>query len=111
LHPVPTGECGHEHQTTAHDPGKLLRHLIQVRDGKCGFPACSRAAKESDLEHAIPHLQGGQTCGCNCWTCSRSCHQLKQSNGWTVRLARPGWKQWQTPAGRLYTQQPWCYPS
>jgi hypothetical protein len=111
LHPVPTGECGHHYQAAGHDPGDLLRHLIHIRDGKCGFPACSRRAKESDLEHAKPHHQGGQTCGCNCWTCSRSCHQLKQSDGWTVRLARPGWKQWQTPTGRTYTQEPWRYPS
>jgi hypothetical protein len=111
LHPVPTGECGHEHETAAHDPGALLRHLIQIRDGKCGFPVCSRRAKESDIEHATPHQQGGRSCGCNCWTCSRSCHQLKQSDGWTVTKPRPGWKQWQTPAGRTYTQEPWRYPS
>jgi hypothetical protein len=111
LHPVPTGECGHQYEAVGHDPGDLLRHLIHVRDGKCGFPVCSRRARESDLEHATPHHKGGRTCGCNCWSCSRSCHQLKQSDGWTVTKPRAGWKQWQTPAGRVYTQEPWRYPS
>jgi hypothetical protein len=111
LHPVPTGECGHQYESPRHDPGDLLRHLISVRDGKCGFPACSRHARESDFEHAQPFDQGGRTCGCNCWACSRSCHQLKQSDGWDVTEIRPGYHQWTTPSGRTYTQEPWIYPA
>jgi Domain of unknown function (DUF222) len=111
LHPVPTGECEHPYESPHHDPGSLLRHLVNVRDGKCGFPACSRHAKESDFEHAQPFDEGGRTCGCNCWSCSRSCHQLKQSDGWGVTEAQPGYHQWTTPSGRVYTQEPWRYPS
>jgi hypothetical protein len=111
LHPVPTGECGHEHESPRHDPGELLRHLVTVRDGKCGFPTCSRHARESDFEHARPFHKGGRTCGCNCWACSRSCHQLKQSDGWSVTETKPGYHQWRTPSGRTYTQQPWIYPT
>jgi uncharacterized protein YjbJ (UPF0337 family) len=54
LHPVPTGECGHQYESARHDPGDLLRHLVHVRDGKCGFPACSRHARETDFEHGAP---------------------------------------------------------
>jgi hypothetical protein len=111
LHPVPTGECGHQYESSGHDPGDLLRHLVNVRDGKCGFPACSRHAKETDFEHAQPHALGGRTCGCNCWSCSRSCHQVKQSEGWHVEEIRPGYHQWKTPSGRTYTQEPWRYPT
>jgi hypothetical protein len=111
LYPVPTGHCDHRYQSAAHDPGDLLRHLIHVRDGKCGFPACSRRARESDVEHAIPHAEGGKTCACNCWACSRSCHRLKQSAGWSVTETRPGFHQWTTPSGRTYTQEPWRYPA
>ena len=109
LHPVPTGECGHQHESPRHDPGRLLRHLVTVRDGTCGFPTCSRPAKESDFEHARPYDKGGRTCGCNCYSCSRSCHQLKQSDGWNVTEAKPGYHQWTTPSGRTYTQEPWRY--
>ncbi|HEY6787518.1 MAG TPA: DUF222 domain-containing protein [Trebonia sp.] len=111
LHPVPTGECGHQYESARHDPGDLLRHLITIRDGKCGFPTCSRHASESDFEHATPYDRGGRTCGCNCWACSRSCHQLKQSDGWDVTEIRPGYHQWTTPAGRTYVQEPWIYPA
>ena len=111
LHPVPTGECGHQYESARHDPGDLLRHLVSVRDGKCGFPACSRHARESDFEHARPFDNGGRTCGCNCWSCSRSCHQVKQSNGWDVTETRPGYHEWKTPSGRTYTQEPWRYPA
>jgi hypothetical protein len=111
LHPVPTGQCGHQYQSGSHDPGALLRHLVTVRDGKCGFPTCSRHASESDFEHARPFDQGGPTCGCNCWSCSRSCHQLKQSDGWAVTETMPGYHQWTTPSGRIYTQEPRAYPA
>ena len=111
LHPVPTGECGHQYESARHAPGDLLRHLVNVRDGKCGFPACSRHARESDFEHARPFDQGGRTCGCNCWSCSRSCHRVKQSDGWDVTEVQPGYHQWTTPSGRSYTQEPWQYPS
>jgi hypothetical protein len=111
IHPVPTGQCGHQYESARHDPSDLLRHLINIRDGKCGFPACSRHARESDFEHARPHDKGGRTCGCNCWSCSRSCHQVKQSEGWDVKENRPGYHEWTTPSGRRYTQAPWRYPS
>ena len=111
LHPVPSGECGHQYKSARHDPGDLLRHLVHVRDGKCGFPACSRPAQESDFEHARPFDEGGHTCGCNGWSCSRSCHQVKQSDGWDVAEVRPGYHQWTTPAGRTFTQGPWRYPA
>jgi hypothetical protein len=111
LHPVPTGECGHHYESPRHDPGALLRHLVNIRDGKCGFPSCSRHAKETDFEHAQPHDKGGRTCGCNCWSASRACHQVKQSEGWDVQEATPGYHQWTTPSGRRYTQAPWNYPS
>jgi Domain of unknown function (DUF222) len=110
LHPVPTGQCGHQYESARHDPGDLLRHLVNVRDGACGFPACSRHARESDFEHGVPFDQGGRTCGCNCWSASRSCHQVKQSEGWDVEEVRPGYHQWTTPSGRRYTQEPWRYP-
>jgi hypothetical protein len=111
LHPVPTGHCGHHYESARHDPSDLLRHLVNVRDGKCGFPACSRHARETDFEHSTPFTKGGRTCGCNCWSASRACHQVKQSEGWDVHEARPGYHQWATPSGRRYTQQPWTYPA
>jgi hypothetical protein len=107
---VPTYECDHRHETPGYRPSDKLRHLIQVRDGKCSFPACTRHARETDFEHATPHAKGGRTCACNAHCASRSCHRAKQSPGWHVTKPRPGWTRWTTKAGRTYEQGPWRYP-
>ena len=111
IEPVPTYTCDHRHESKGHDPSDRLRHLIEVRDGKCSFVSCSRHARESDFEHATPYEKGGRTCGCNCHMCSRSCHRTKQSAGWNVTSPQPGFHQWTTPAGRVYVQDPWQYPA
>ncbi|HEY6786645.1 MAG TPA: DUF222 domain-containing protein, partial [Trebonia sp.] len=108
---LPTYDCDHRHESRAYQPSDKLRHLIQVRDGKCSFPACSRHARESDFEHATPFGKGGRTCGCNAHCASRSCHRAKQSPGWHVTKPRPGWTRWTTRAGRTYEQGPWRYPT
>jgi hypothetical protein len=111
IDPVPTYDCDHRFESGKHDPGDKLRHLTQVRDGKCSFPACSRHARDSDFEHATAYDKGGRTCGCNAHCASRSCHRAKQSKGWQVTKPRPGWTQWTTKAGRVYQQGPWRYPA
>jgi len=109
IDPVPTYECDHRFESRGYQPGDRLRHLVQVRDGTCSFPACSRQARESDFEHATPFAQGGRTCACNGHCCSRSCHRAKQSRGWQVTKPRPGWTRWTTGAGRVYEQGPRRY--
>ena len=110
LDQVPTMECDHRHESHAYQPNDTLRHLVQVRDGECTFPSCSRHAKETDFEHATPYHKGGRTCGCNAGARSRQCHQIKQSPNWKVTQPKPGWHRWETPAGRVYTQAPKRYP-
>jgi len=111
LHPVPTYECDHRLQSAGYQPSDRLRHLVQVRDGACSFPPCSRHARESDWEHAQPYARGGRTCACNAHPCSRSCHRAKQKPGWQVTKPLPGWTRWTTRAGRTYTQGPRRYPA
>ena len=111
LDPVPVFECDHRFETHHYQPSDRLRHLVQIRDGTCTFPPCNRHARESDFEHAVPYDQGGKTCMCNAGARSRACHQVKQSPGWNVTQPRPGWHRWQTPSGRVYTQEPKRYPA
>ena len=111
LEPVPTHDCDHRRESHAYEPNDMLRHLVQIRDYECTLPTCSRHAKESDFEHAVPYDQGGRTCGCNAGARSRACHRVKQSPGWKVTQPKPGWHQWQTPSGRTYTQEPKRYPT
>ena len=58
---VPTHDCDHRHQVNTYQPSERLRRLVQVRDHECTFPPCSRPARESDFEHAIPYHKGGRT--------------------------------------------------
>ena len=111
LEMVPTFACDHAHESHAYQPNDTLRHLVQVRDGDCTFPPCTRHAREADFEHAIPYDKGGRTCACNAGARSRKCHRVKQSPGWTVTQPRPGFHQWTTPTGRSYTQEPKRYPA
>jgi hypothetical protein len=111
LEPIPVTGCDHRHESRGYQPSDTLRHLVQVRDGTCTFPPCSRQARESDFEHAVPYHKGGRTCACNGGARSRRCHRVKQSKGWTVTQPQPGWHQWTTPAGRTYTQGPMQYPA
>lgn len=111
LDPVPTLDCDHRYEPQGYQPSDRLRHLVQVRDGTCTFPPCSRHARESDFEHARPYDKGGPTCACNAGARSRACHRVKQSPGWRVTQPRPGWHLWTTPADRSYLQEPKRYPA
>jgi hypothetical protein len=111
LGPIPVTECDHRYESHSYQPSDTLRHLVEIRDGTCTFPSCSRHARNCDFEHATPYDQGGRTCPCNAGARSRRCHKVKQSQGWTVTQPRPGWHQWKTPSGRTYTQGPMKYPA
>ena len=62
---VPTYDCDHRYAVSSYLPGDRLRRLVQVRDHECTWPPCSRAARDSDFEHAIPYDKGGVTDACN----------------------------------------------
>jgi hypothetical protein len=111
LYEVPVGECDHRYETDKYRPGKLLRHLVEVRDGECTSVSCSMPAWRCDFEHAVPYDQGGRTDTCNAGMRSRRCHRVKQSHGWQVTSLLPGWHQWTAPSGRTYVKGPMEYPA
>jgi len=90
LIPIPVHDCDHRYETAGYQPGRLLRHLVEVRDGQCTQPTCVRAARRCDFEHAVPYEAGGRTCGCNGGCRCRRDHKVKQSPGWKVTQPRPG---------------------
>jgi len=108
---VPTYSCDHRYLVSSYLPGDRLRRLVQVRDHECTWPPCSRAARDSDFEHAVPYDKGGVTDACNAGARSRRCHQVKQLPGWSVTQPKPGWHVWTTPSGRTYVKEPWQYPA
>jgi hypothetical protein len=54
LEQVPTFACDHARESRAYQPSDTLRHLVQIRDGECTQPTCTRHARECDFEHGAP---------------------------------------------------------
>lgn len=52
VYPVPLDHCDHRYATGSYRPGKLLRHLVEIRDGECVSVSCSHPARNCDYEHA-----------------------------------------------------------
>jgi hypothetical protein len=57
-------------------PSPKLRIGIQIRDGSCRFPTCSRPAEACDLDHKIPDPRGPTT-GDNLAPLCRRHHNMK----------------------------------
>ncbi len=46
-------------------PSKALADFVRCRDLTCRFPGCDHPAMDCDLDHTIPHAQGGPTHAAN----------------------------------------------
>jgi hypothetical protein len=110
LESLATDPCDHRHQSSRHDPGVKLKHLIQVRHATCTSPVCRRPAAQCDVEHNTPYEAGGPTCRCNTGPKCRHDHRLKQHPRWKVDQLPDGTFRWTTPSGRTYTTEPTRYP-
>jgi Domain of unknown function (DUF222) len=110
LESLTTDPCDHRHETSRHDPGVKLKHLIQVRNATCTSPVCRRPAAQCDVEHNTPYEAGGRTCRCNTGPKCRHDHRLKQRPKWKVDQLPDGTFRWTTPSGRTYTTEPTRYP-
>ena len=104
------GVCTHRRESASYRPPPSLAHLIRVRQQRCAFPGCGRAARRCDLDHTIAFEQGGRTCECNLAPLCRRHHQAKQAPGWRLEQPEPGIMIWTTPSGRRYTTYPTTYP-
>jgi Domain of unknown function (DUF222)/HNH endonuclease len=109
--PITTETCGHRNAEPGYRPSPALQRLIRARTVTCAGPGCRRPAARCDLDHTIPHDDGGITCECNLGTACRHCHRRKQTPGWTLRQPTPGVMTWTTPAGRRYTTLPSKHPT
>jgi hypothetical protein len=97
-----TGPCGHARQAGGYVAPAALRHLVTVRQRRCGHPGCRRPAARCDIDHTIPFDQGGRTCECNLAPLCRRHHQAKQAPRWHLDQPEPGVMIWRTPSDRVY---------
>jgi len=102
--------CDHSRETQSYRPGRLLDHLIKIRNPTCTAPGCRRPAQRSDIDHVIPYHLGGRTCECNCHPGCRRHHRCKGSAGWHLEMPEPGVLVWRLPHGRSYTSRADPYP-
>jgi hypothetical protein len=108
----PSGDCrcpvaGKPPPTEAYTPTAAQRRFVTARDRGCRHPGCPNPAGWADLDHAVPHAEGGETdCDNLCCLCRRH-HRLKtHAPGWAFRLDADGDLHVTTPSGVTRIDRP-----
>jgi hypothetical protein len=87
-----------------------LREFITARDQCCRFPGCNRRADRTQIDHAEPWDDGGQTSPANLGALCVRHHQLKTHAGWDITTSNvDGSCIWTSPHGRRYQHPPPTY--
>lgn len=81
-------------------PPQALVDFISARDRICRFPGCSQPARVSDIDHAIPWEEGGETSAKNLGLLCRRHHRMKTHDGWKLISNEDGSCKWISPAGK-----------
>ena len=81
-------------------PPQSLADFIAARDRICRFPGCSQPARVSDIDHAIPWEDGGETSAENLGLLCRRHHRMKTHDGWRLQSNPDGSCNWLSPAGK-----------
>ncbi|CAN5493040.1 hypothetical protein BH09ACT12_BH09ACT12_11210 [soil metagenome] len=85
--------------TNAYTPTDKIVEQFRLRDQVCVFPNCTRRARYCDLDHRVPHAQGGKTCTGNLALLCRKHHRAKTFSAWTYETPQPGVYDWTSPSG------------
>jgi Domain of unknown function (DUF222) len=85
------GEPVH-HGHPAYRPPAAMAHLVRTLRPACGFPGCARPSRACDLDHRIPHEQGGATCPCStrCAAATIAPNRRKDGKSPSARIGSPG---------------------
>ena len=85
-----------------------LKNWLQIRDGTCRFPGCSRHSSQCDLDHTEDWAYDGQTRHDNLAHLCLSHHRLKHKTAWRVAHedGGVGTIAWISPTGHRYTTEP-----
>jgi hypothetical protein len=88
-----------------HSPAQ--RRFVKTRDRTCRQPGCHNRAGLADLDHVVPHGDGGVTdCDNLCCLCRRH-HRLKtHARGWLYVMTPDGVLSVTTPSGVTRTSRP-----
>jgi Domain of unknown function (DUF222) len=94
-------------RTTSYAPTAAQRRWGNARDRGCRHPGCRNQAGWADLDHVVPHAEGGPTdCDNLCCLCRRH-HRLKtHAPGWSFHLDADGALLVTTPSGVTRISRP-----
>ncbi len=94
-------------RTGSYSPTAAQRRWGTARDHGCRHPGCRNRAGWTDLDHVVPHAEGGPTdCDNLCCLCRRH-HRLKtHAPGWSFHLDADGALLVTTPSGVTRISRP-----
>jgi hypothetical protein len=87
-------------------PSQSLTDFVRCRDLTCRFPGCDRPTMRCDLDHTIPHADGGPTHAANLKCLCRLHHLIKTFWNWSDQQLADGTLIWTSPAGQTYVTTP-----
>ncbi|MBV9831576.1 MAG: HNH endonuclease [Marmoricola sp.] len=70
-------------------PGPALAAWVRARDQRCPVRACTRPARDNDLDHTVAWDHGGTTEAANLSPPCRA-HHTRKHRAWQLRQPRPG---------------------
>jgi hypothetical protein len=109
-HPDTACDCpvlGPPAPADSYEPSAAQRRFGTTRDRRCRIPNCGQRVGWADLDHVIPHADGGQTCCTNLCCACRSHHRLKTfARGWTFRMDPDGTLHVTSPSGVTRISRP-----
>lgn len=91
-------DCGRE----TYIPPQHLVDFLMARDRTCRFPGCAQPGYRTDIDHAIPWDEGGETSPSNLGLLCRRHHQMKTHGGWRVKSFEDGSCEWLSPRGKKF---------
>ena len=108
----PAGGCGcavleRPPPVDRYTPTPAQRRFVTVRDRSCRHPGCANRAGWADLDHVLPHADGGATDCANLCCLGRRHHRLKtHARGWRFTMTADGVLSVTTPSGVTRTSRP-----
>jgi hypothetical protein len=87
-------------------PSKALADFVRCRDLTCRWPGCDCPAGECDVDHTIPHAEGGPTHASNLKCYCRTHHLVKTFWGWRDQQLPDGTVILTAPSGHTYVTTP-----
>ncbi len=108
----PGGRCGcpildRPRAVNRYRPTPAQRRFVRARDLTCRHPGCRNSVAWADLDHVVPHADGGATsCQNLCCLCRRH-HRLKtHAPGWRFTMTADGTLTVRTPSGMTRATRP-----